>query len=110
MTEIKRLYALQVNQLYNRLFIGIIATLLNALILVLILMKIIPLPVLLLWFSAISVISFLRGWLYLKFQRTPKQPTDFVQSYRWFVTSMALSGIIWGAAGIFLFPIESVTH
>ncbi|WP_419657284.1 two component system sensor histidine kinase, hybrid [Desulfosarcina variabilis str. Montpellier] len=110
MTERQRLYALQVNQLYNRLHVGIIATLLNALILVFILRELIPLSVLTLWFSALFFISFLRCLLYYQYKRSSQAPADVVRWEMWFLAGLAFSGICWGSAGIFLFPIESVTH
>jgi signal transduction histidine kinase/ActR/RegA family two-component response regulator len=107
---IHRIYALQVQQLYKHVHIGLIASLINSLILVFILWKLIPQPVLISWFSAILAISFFRFLLYFRFQRSSQAPSEVVYWERWFIVTMAVSGIIWGSAGIFLFPIDSIEH
>ena len=110
LNEIQRLYAVQVKQLYKHTPIGIIATLINSLILVFLLWKVIPHSVLITWFTAIFTISFLRCLLFFKFRRSSQTPAEVDSRDMWFIVSMAFSGIVWGSVGIFLFPINSLVH
>ncbi len=110
LNETQRLYAAQVAQLYKHLPIGIIATFINSLILVFILREFIEHSVLFIWFFAISIISILRYLKLLRFRYSSKVRAEIYPWDTWFIIGMAFSGIIWGSASIFLFPVDSIAH
>jgi PAS domain S-box-containing protein len=107
---IQRLHAEQVRQLYKHTPIGVVATLVNSLILTFILWKVIPSLILTTWFAVSVLVAFFRYLLFLKFWRSAQTQTEFRKQEIWFNISIAFSGILWGSTGIFLLPIDSVSH
>jgi PAS domain S-box-containing protein len=90
--------------------IGNIATLVNAAVLVFILRKIVPYSVLGIWFSAIVLISFFRRFLVYRYRKSSPVYYETDKWKRWFIITIALSGLIWGSAAIFMFPVGSIEH
>ena len=110
LNEIRLLYAEQVKQLYKHTPIGIAATVVNSLFLTFILWEVIPHLHLTLWFAACVMVSIFRGLLFLRFWRSSQTPTESRRQEMWLDMSIAISGIVWGSAGIFLFPVSSIAH
>jgi signal transduction histidine kinase len=108
--EIQRLYAEQVRQIYKHAPIGIIANLVNSFILSFILWKVIPHSILIIWFSVIISISLLRYLLCFKYGHSSQARDDAGRWETLFLVTLTFSGVVWGSAGIFLFPIDSVAH
>jgi PAS domain S-box-containing protein len=99
-----------VKQIYQNAPIGIIATIINATILVAILWNQVSHRLLIGWYLMILVIFSTRILLYLAFRRlnhTEPVPSKWKQ---WHIISLSLSGIVWGASGVVLFPPHSVVH
>ncbi|UCH92468.1 MAG: response regulator [Candidatus Aminicenantes bacterium] len=102
--EKNRLYINQVRQLYERGPVGIIATLVNAGLLSFIQWPVISPAVILTWVSLLFVITLVRGIYIYKYLRTPSESLQSRRWGTWFVIGLGISGIVWGAVGIFLFP------
>ncbi len=103
-------YAEQVRLLYGNALVGLIGTLINSTILVFILRSVVPHRILIVWFACIQLISLARLVQVTRFKRVPAESSEVGRWGTWFVIGMALSGIVWGSAGIFLFPVESIIH
>jgi PAS domain S-box-containing protein len=105
-----RIYVLLVSQIYNRATIAIIATVMNATILVFILWDLIPIRTLVVWYILSIFVAMIRFILIKKFQRT----SDYMKDTRYWaqlmVIGIGISGILWGSTAIFLFPVESTAH
>jgi len=110
LNDMKLLYAEQVKQLYRHTPIGLIATLVNSLILTFVLWKVISPAALIIWFAACVSVALFRYLLFLKFSRSSPKSTETSRQDMWFRISIAFSGIVWGSAGIFLFPVDSIAH
>ena len=110
LSDIKLLYAEQVKQLYRHTPIGIIATLVNSLILTFMLWEVVSHAAIIIWFAACVSVAFFRYLLFLKFWHFSLKPTETSRQDMWFRISITFSGIVWGSAGIFLFPVDSITH
>jgi signal transduction histidine kinase len=108
--EHPQLYAEQVRLLYGNALVGLIATLINAPVLVFILRSVVPHRVLTTWLVCIVLISIARLVQLAWFRRVPPESSDVGRWGTRFIIGLALSGIIWGSAGIFLFPVESIIH
>ncbi len=108
--EALRLYAALVRQLYKHAPIGIVATIANSFILTFILWNVIPHSILISWLSATVSISFLRYLSLCKYWRSSPTSAEACRWATWFIIGIALSGIIWGFAGIFLFSVDSIAH
>jgi two-component system, cell cycle sensor histidine kinase and response regulator CckA len=108
--DMKLLYAEQVKQLYRHIPIGLIATLVNSLILTFMLWEVISPAALIIWFAACVSVVLFRYLLFLKFWGSSPKQTETSRQDMWFRISIAFSGIVWGSAGIFLFPVDSIAH
>lgn len=108
--EKNRLFAEQVGQLYRQAPVGIVATLVNSCVLIFILRNIVAQAVLVKWFSALMFITFLRCVALYGYRRCSPAPAQAGRWNTWFVVGMGFSGVIWGSAGIFLFPVNSIVH
>jgi hypothetical protein len=105
-----RIYLLLINLIYARSNIGILATLVNASILVFILWELIPHWILALWYIITLSVSLIRYILNKRFlgRADPSQDVRFWDQL--LKVGLAVSGLLWGSTGIFLFPVHSVVH
>ena len=98
--ENEEIFAEKVHQLYSHAPIGIIATLINALILYFILRGVISQTRLLYWLSAIIVLLLFRSVIVYRYRFSTHRPEDARYWNNWFNISMAVSGTVWGLSGI----------
>jgi signal transduction histidine kinase/CheY-like chemotaxis protein len=108
--EKNRLYFEQVNQLYERGPVGIIATLMNSVILCVIQWSVISHSVILSWFSILFLITLIRAVHIYKYRRAS---SISIRSRTWgtrFIIGIGISGIVWGSAGILLFPGKEIAY
>jgi signal transduction histidine kinase/ActR/RegA family two-component response regulator len=108
--EKNRLYFEQVSQLYERGPVGIIATLVNSAILSSIQWSVISHSVILTWFSVLFLITLIRAVYIFKYRHASSISIRSRTWGTWFIIGIGISGIVWGAAGIFLFPGKSIAH
>ncbi len=108
--EHPQLYAEQVRLLYSNALMGLIATLINSGVLVFILRNVVPHRVLSTWLLCILLVTIARFVQFTRFRRVPPDSSDVGLWGTWFIVGLALSGILWGSAGVFLFPAESIIH
>lgn len=105
-----RILASLVAQIYARSNIGIIATLVNASILVAILWEHIPSWKLLVWLTLIVLVSLIRSLLNRSFAQAVDKAAHLRRWHLLLVVGLAVAGALWGSTAIFLFPFESVAH
>ena len=105
-----RLYAEQVKLLYAQASVSMIATLANSTILTFILWKVISHTILLAWFSCNLLITLIRYLLVYRYRCTSSKSLEIHRWGSWFTVGLACGGIVWGLAGIFLFPVDSIAH
>jgi len=106
----QRLYAEQVRQLYKQAPIGLASIPIIALIMVVLLWAVTPHWILITWYSAVLLVAAPRYWLVVKFSRSSQAPAEADRWRTGFIIGTALSGIVWGTASLFLFPLNSVAH
>ena len=109
-TRQERIHAELVRQTLKLAPMAIVATVLNAVILVLILWKPISHSLLVIWFAATIGLALQRAMYSHKYRPDALQPDQAARVAKGLVIGLALSGIAWGCAGIFLFPKDSPTH
>lgn len=90
--------------------IGIVATFVNALVVVLVLWESISHTTLLIWFSLTLCLVVQRFWFLYKYRRGELEPHKVAHIVKIFVASLGLAGMAWGFLGIFLFPLDAPTH
>jgi len=110
LSEKDRFYAAQVRELYKQSHIGVIASLVNALILAAILWDLVPRWATLTWICVMFFVTALRYTLFYRYRRLSLRPGNAGRWSNAFLIGVAFYGVIWGYAGIFLFPLESIAH
>lgn len=105
-----KLYAEQVRLLYSNSPLGLVATVINSAVLVFILRSVVQHRILAVWFVCILFVSMVRYFQLARFRRLPADSSDIGRWGAWFIVGLAVSGIVWGSAGIFLYPVESTIH
>ncbi|HLV00264.1 MAG TPA: PAS domain-containing protein, partial [Acidobacteriota bacterium] len=97
-------------QAYSQTPVGIVASLVNGIILVAALWAVVPTPTLLLWYASLSLvmgIRFINWMLYRQADVSVDQTRPWIYQ---FYGVILLSAIVWGAAGVFLFPQDQIAH
>jgi len=101
-------YAERITALYDRGLIALLANLVNAAILAAALYDAVPSRTLLVWVASMYAVVLLRLVLW----RRQRQPERFVADIgRWarvWLLGTAITGAVWGSAGFFLFPVQSI--
>ncbi|MEA2039442.1 MAG: ATP-binding protein [Thermodesulfobacteriota bacterium] len=108
MTEM--LYAEQVKLLYKNASMAIVATAVNSSILTFILWNVISHRVLILWLFCNFLIALPRYILVRRYNHTSIIPAEANKWGAWLIIGLALSGMVWGSAAVFLFAPESIAH
>jgi PAS domain S-box-containing protein len=104
------LLADKVKKLYDHAVLGLIATIINSCILVLALWGQISPVKLLSWSVAVAIVCILRLILYIGYSRNSARSRNITHWKNLFFLSLFLTGILWGAPGVFLFPSGSIAH
>ncbi len=101
--------AKQIQLLYHHLPIALVATSVNAFILVVVLWSRISHPVLMLWLISSQLISLLRYALLIRYRKsdTPDRGGYWARNL---LIGTLTSAVCWGSAGILMFPVESMPH
>ncbi len=99
--EQRALYAEQVKQLYSNALVGVLASAVNSLVLVLIQRDVISRTALIAWVALLAVISLLRYSDIRTFWRRSPDASEANHWGRRFIVGLALSGMAWGSSAIF---------
>src|SRR5215813_2245562 len=100
----------QVRLLYTHASTGLAATILNAVIAAVVLWQIATPLSLLSWVTLIVMLTLARLVLVQAYHRTTPQADQIRQWRLLFILGAGCAGTVWGSAGIFLFPHESIAH
>ena len=106
----RQVAAEQVALLYRQAPASLFAVLINASIITYTLWSLIAPPVLLGWFSCNLVLTAIRVVLIHRYHRTTGPADQAALWQRWFLIGSGLSGLLWGAASLLLFPNASLPH
>ncbi len=100
----------QIHQLFSLVPMAILASIINGGLVAFILMDVIPSRVVSVWIIGIVGINILWSGLVLAYRRASKPLLNPNRWMTWFVAGNSASGLIWGMAGIALYPISSPSH
>ena len=103
-------YEDQLAQLARHTLLGLAGSLINLVVLVTVLWGETGTRRLLLWSAGLLIISMIRIRIQWRFGRYRKSKASLDRWKVYFLISLAISGGVWGASGIFLFPPHSVAH
>lgn len=104
------LLAEQVRFEYRTLPLALGATVIISLLLALFQWSVINPHSMVIWIALILLISAARMLVYLRFRRASPTPTAIHPWARRSSLGVLLSGLIWGSAGILLFPVDELIH
>ena len=100
----------QVEQLYERAPVGLCATGLNALIVVLVQWGVVSHTSLLAWLFCQWLLVLTRYLFFRRFQTITLSPPKAEHWRNRFILGATLSGLLWGSSAIVVFPAESMVH
>lgn len=100
----------QTDLLYGQATAGLIATLINSLILVATLWFVEPRVWLVSWAAAMAMITSVRLVLVHRYHRQSPETTDLQRWIRYSVIGVGITGLAWGTGAVLLFPHDSVPH
>jgi signal transduction histidine kinase len=109
-TTSAHIFPQQVRLLYGGGFEGLLATAINAPILVFIQRDVIAGPILGWWLLYMATVTLARAALVYRYWRSPNADTHTARWSRAYGIGAALAGLGWGAAGIALYPPDSIPH
>ena len=105
-----RVRAAQIYQLYTQSRAGTVGALLSAIILTVVLREVVGYDRLLGWLAAYVVLQIVRQTVIASFHRSAPVEHAVLPWGKWFASTTFLSGLLWGLAGIILFPAGSLEH
>lgn len=100
----------QIRQVYAQTFLGLLSNLVLAVMVVVVLWPVISPVWLWGWFGLWFVVQSGRFILALKYRATNPSGVESLRWGRWQTIGVAMSGLVWGAAAIVLWPAESPLH
>jgi len=106
----ERLYSDQVQRIIEHSIIGVYTTILNSTILVLILWRNISGLRVILWLSILICVALARLFITLHLKNTETTDKNLIKRRNTVLTCLAVTGAVWGSAGIFLFPYLSLVY
>ncbi|MGO9122766.1 MAG: PAS domain S-box protein [Desulfomonilaceae bacterium] len=109
-SEARHIRAAEIWQLYSQSRVGLIGALLGALILVATLWNVVSHLVLVVWVASYALVQVARHGLISAFHRTSPAGEATFRWGVWFAVGTFLSALLWGLAGVFLYPANSPLH
>ncbi len=108
--ESLQIAAAQIRQLYTQSLPGLMGTIVSAVILVAALRDVVPYDRLLAWLSCYLTLQIPRHLLVKAFRKRIPDDVSTIRWGIWFSVCTVASGLMWGLAGVFLFPAQSQAH
>lgn len=108
--NISQVRAAQVRQLYTQGKPGLVGSLVGAIVLTISLWHVVPQFRLVLWLGSYTVLLTARFVLTRAFHKANPEGREAEPWGRWFSVGNFLGGLMWGLAGVFLFPGHSLAH
>lgn len=106
----RRLFSDQVQKQFEHTLFGTAATLINSVLLVFVLRAHVPHKSLLFWLicaGLVSVCRLLLNWAYHRSTNRSESPETWNV---WFLITLFLSGVLWGASSLFMYSSDSIGH
>jgi PAS domain S-box-containing protein len=100
----------QTKLLFHALPVALVASVINALILVFIQWGIIEPDILISWLTVFLLLSSARLLLAYAYNKTPTKDSKSENWANWFIVGAISSGFAWGSTAVWLFPAEHVGH
>ena len=106
----EQILAEQVRQLYRVAPLGMVATVVNSLLVFFVMKDAMPYSFIFTWVVSVLLVTLLRGWLVLMFRSSEPDPAAAPVWARRFTIGLALTGVAWGSIGLFPFSELSMVH
>ncbi len=105
-----RLFADQVHKQFEHTLFGTAATLINSVLLVFVLRAHAPPKSLLFWLICAGIVSACRLILYWAYHKSSNRSLHPERWNTWFLITLFLSGVLWGASSLFMYSSDSIGH
>ncbi|MCW8932443.1 MAG: GGDEF domain-containing protein [Gammaproteobacteria bacterium] len=102
-----KVWEAQIKQLYKQSWIGLVGVFVVAISICIALWQLVPSWKLALWMSIFTLITFLRAYLIVAFQRKAPAGIDIRKWAKWHVFGTSASGLMWALPSFFLWPENS---
>jgi PAS domain S-box-containing protein len=109
-TKTEKIAIDQVKRLSEQSILGIIATIVNAVIIAPLLTTAVPGPRVMVWLGAILLVSTARLLLHILLKKKEINSENFKARRNYLLITLGLSAGMWGSACVFLFPYSSFVH
>jgi|GEM_PF-6485731 len=106
----RRLASQVVNQVYRQASLGMWATLVNALIIVVVCWREVPAFNLLLWSGLALATTSVRYYYAHRYLRSAPDQVKVETWRNWFVIGLGVTGLVWGSSAWLIFPVHSTAH
>ena len=106
----KDILAEQTHMLFDAMPLSIFAIVVNATILALVQAQVLGYQITIPWLVAVLCITAVRAWLTYKYKTTAPDSEQAHLWLRYFMLGVISSSIVWGAAGVMLFPADDPPH
>lgn len=106
----EKIFKDRVQKLAESARLSVAGTLINSIILVFVLRGIVDKNKLFLWIGGLIAISIIRVYLQANYKKKAPKEVDEHKWKNYFIITLFISGAIWGSAGVFLFPTDSIGH
>lgn len=104
------IYAQCTRLVYDRSLMGIVGTLISALVIAFLLWQLTPSRVITAWLTAMLLVAAGRIHLVVQFGHRERDTAEIDTWRRWHTAALGLTGVLWAMTMIFLFPEASVPH
>ena len=100
----------QTKLLFNAMPLSIMATVINACILVFVQWNIVAHERLLIWLFSLLLVTMFRGVLAYEYKKKYEKAYANDKWTSWFIVGVVITSLIWGSAAVWLFPADNVGH
>ena len=100
----------QTKLLFNAMPLSIMATVINACILVFVQWNIVAHERLLIWLFSLLLVTMFRGVLAYEYKKKYEKAYANDKWTSWFIVGVVITSLIWGSAAVWLFPANNVGH
>ncbi len=108
--EQRKIQAEQVRQLYRNAPLGMFATVVNSAVLAYVQWNLVSHRAAIIWFGCLLLLTVLHALQISRYHRNQPDTAKALRWGTWFIMRVAASGLVWGSAALFLFPLSSLAH
>ena len=99
-----------IKKVLHQTSLGICVSIFNSVILVVFLIRVTPIPRLIIWLSLSFIVNLVRIFIQHRQKKADITADNISHHMNIFLAGLFVSGCVWGAAGVYLIPYSSIVH